>query len=110
MAVHKLEHPALEHMAATPDIIRALLRGVSEEQAYWKPGPDRFSIAELLEHMSHIEGHYFRQRFDEILGAASAEFEPYDTNALFAEGLYSGREAEESMAHWEEQRENNLEF
>jgi hypothetical protein len=60
--------------------------------------------------MSHIEGHYFRQRFDEILGSESAEFEPYDTNALFADGLYSGREAEESMAHWEEQRQDNLEF
>jgi hypothetical protein len=110
MAVQQLEHPALDHLAATPDIIRALLAGVSEEQAYWKAAPKRFSIAELLEHLSHIEAHYFRERFDRILASDSPEFEPYDTNAFFAEGLYSGRDPEESMAHWEEQREDNLEL
>ena len=62
-----LEHPALDQMAATPDIVRALLFGVSDEQARWKPAPERYSIAELLEHLSHIEAHCFRSRFDETL-------------------------------------------
>jgi hypothetical protein len=110
MAVKQLEHPALDHMDATPDILRALLAGVSDEQAYWKPAPGRYSIAELLEHLSHIEAHCFRQRFDEILAGDNPEFEPYDQNAFYAEGTYSGRDAEESLAHWEEQREDNLEF
>ena len=30
MAAKKLEHPALDHLAATPDIFRALLTGVSD--------------------------------------------------------------------------------
>lgn len=110
MAVKTLEHPALEHLAATPDIVRALLTGVSPEQACWKPTPDRFSIAELLEHLSHIEAHYFRIRFDEALASDNPEFEPYDQNALYAQGTYSNRDAEDSLAHWEEQREDNLEF
>jgi hypothetical protein len=110
MAAPKLQHPALDHLAQTPDIIRALLSGVSEQQASWKPATDRFSIAELLEHLSHIEAHYFRDRFDQILAADNPEFEPYETNAIFAAGTYSGREPEESMAHWEEQREANLEM
>ena len=42
--------------------------------------------------------------------AANPEFEPYDQNAFYAAGTYSGREPEESLAHWEEQREDNLEF
>jgi len=87
-----------------------LLAGVDEEQAYWKPAADRFSIAELLEHLSHIEAHYFRARFDEMIGNDDAEFEPYTTDQYFASGLYSGRDAEESLAHWEEQREDNLQF
>jgi hypothetical protein len=90
MAAKTLDHPALDQMAATPDIFRALLAGISDTQAYWKPTPDRFSISELLEHLSHIE--------------------PYDQNAYYAEGAYSNRDAEESLAHWEEQREDNLEF
>src|ERR1700733_14742957 len=93
MAVKQLEHPALDHLAATPDIFRALLTGVSDEQAYWKPTPDRFSIAELLEHLSHVEAHCFRIRFDEALAADDPEVEPYDQNAFYAQGTYSNREA-----------------
>lgn len=108
MALKKLEHPALDHLAATPDIFHAMLMGVSDNQAYWKPAPDRFSIAELLEHISHIEAHYFRIHVDAILSAGNPEIEPYDQNAYYAEGAYSDRDAEESMAHWEEQREDNI--
>jgi DinB superfamily len=110
MALQKLEHPALDHLAATPDIFRALLTGVTPGQACWKPMPDRFSIAELLEHLSHIEAHCFRIRFDETLAADNPEFEPYDQNAYYAQGAYSNRDAEDSLAHWEEQRDDNLEF
>src|ERR1700684_2166474 len=97
-------------MAATPDIFRALLMGVSDQQAYWKPEPDRFSIAELLEHLSHVEAHCFRIRVDEILASENPEFEPYDQNAYYAQGTYSNRDAEESFAHWEEQRDHTLEL
>jgi hypothetical protein len=36
--------------------------------------------------------------------------EPYDTDAYFAGGQYSGRDAEDSFDHFEEQRELNLEY
>src|ERR1700722_14957170 len=110
MAAKKFEHQALDHLAVTPDIFHALLTGVSDEQAYWKPQPDRFSIAELLEHLSHIEAHYFRMNVDRIVSAENPEIEPYDQNAWYAQGAYSNREAEESMAHWLEQRDDNVEF
>jgi len=110
MAQKSLEHPALDHLAATPDIMRALLTGISDDQAYWKPTPDRYSIAELLEHLSHVEAYCFRVRLDQALAEDNPEVEPYDQNAWYAQGTYSNRDAEESMAHWEEQRETNLEF
>jgi hypothetical protein len=110
MAVTRLEHPALDHLAATPDIVRAMLNGVSDQQAYWKPSAERYSIAELLEHLSHIEAHCFRARFDLLLSSENILVEPYDQNAFYAAGAYSGRDAEESLAHWEEQREDNLDF
>ena len=110
MPARILDHPALDQMAATPDIFRALMSGISNEQAYWKPTADRFSIAELLEHLSHVEAHCFRIRFDEILAAENREVVPYDQNGYYAQGAYSNRDAEESLAHWEEQREDNVEF
>src|ERR1700733_10497575 len=110
MAAKKFEHPAIDHLAVTPDIFHALLTGVSDKQAYWKPALDRFSIAELLEHISHVEAHYFRIHVDAILAGANPEIEPYDQNAYYALGAYSNRDAEESMAHWEEQRADNVDL
>ncbi|HEY6432723.1 MAG TPA: DinB family protein [Acetobacteraceae bacterium] len=110
MAPKKLEHSAIDHLAATPDIHRALLTGISDQQAYWKPTPERFSIAELLERLSHVEAHYFRHHTDQILASANPEILPYDQNAFYALGTYSNRDAEESLAHWEEQRDDNVEL
>jgi hypothetical protein len=36
--------------------------------------------------------------------------EPYDPDVYFAEGQYSGRDAEDSFDHFEEQREMNVEY
>lgn len=101
---------AFDHLTETPDVVHVLLTGVSDEQAYWKPTPERFSIAELLEHLSHVEGHYFRLNVDRILTEDNPEAEPYDQDAWYAAGAYSGRDAEESLAHWEDQREDNLDL
>lgn len=110
MAAKTLEHPAIDQIAITPDIMRALLTGISSEQAGRKPKPDRFSIAELLEHLSHIESRCFRGRIDRMIESENPAVEPYDQNVYYAQGAYSNRDAEESMAHWEEQRENNVDF
>jgi hypothetical protein len=43
------------------------MRGISDDDARWKPAPDRFSIAEVLAHLSHSEGHCYRMRVDRFL-------------------------------------------
>ena len=104
----RLNHPALSQIATTPEILRLLMANISEEQAVWKPAPDRFSIAEVVEHLSHVEGHCYRHRLERILAEDNPEVEGYDQNACYAAGLYSGRDTEESFAHFEEQRDDNV--
>jgi hypothetical protein len=107
----RFEHPAIDHLSGTPEVLRLVMAGLGEEQTQWKPARDRWSIAEILEHLSHIEAHYFRAAMDVVLtGASGGKIEPYDQNAYASEGTYAGREPEESFAHWEEQREDNVEF
>ena len=103
-----MENPAVDQLAATPEILRLIMAGVTDEQAQWKPGPDRWSIAEIVEHLSHVEGHLFRARLDRMIAEENPEVQNYDTNEYSASGIYSKRDAEESFAHWEEQREDNL--
>jgi hypothetical protein len=100
----------MEQLEATPDILRAILTPLTEDDALWKPAPERFSVAEVLEHLSHCEGHCFRPRVDSAVERDGAEWESYDHQAYAATGQYSDRDPEDSFAHWEEQREDNLEF
>ena len=110
MGKHKLDHPALDHLGAMPEVLRLLLIRVHDDEACSKPSQDRWSIAEVLEHLSHSEGHCIRARLYRMLTEDNPQLEPYDDEALLAAGAYSDREPEESFAHWEEQREDNVEF
>lgn len=100
----------VDQLESTPEILRLLMGGLSEEDTKWKPAANRWSIAEVLEHLSHTEGHCFRARVERIVSEDNPAIEPYDQEAFFAAGQYSGREAEDSFDHFEEQRELNLEY
>jgi hypothetical protein len=102
--------PGLDQLSATPEILRLLMGGLSEEDTQWKPAPNRFSIAEALEHLSHVEGHCFRARVERMVNEDNPAIEPYDPDLYFSEGQYSGRDAEDSFDHFEEQRELNVEY
>ncbi len=102
--------PGIPQLESTAEILRLLMEGLSEEDARWKPAPERWSIAEILEHLSHVEGHCFRSRVERILNEDLPALEVYDQNAFSAAGQYTGRDPEDSFAHFEEQREDNLEF
>ncbi len=102
--------PGLEQLELTCGMLRELLSILTEEDVLWKPAPDRFSIAEILEHLSHVEAHCFRLRVEEMVEQENPPIEAYDQNALAAAGQYSGRDPEDSFDHFEEQRELNIEY
>jgi DinB superfamily len=100
--------PCLDLLEATPTILRGLMTEISEEDARWKPAPDRFSIAEVLSHLSHTEGHCWRSRVDRFLAEDLPAFEPDDAQMHL--DLYREGDPEEDFAHFEEQREINIEY
>ena len=102
------ELPCLELLGATPAILRGLMSEISEEDARWKPAADRFSIAEVLSHLSHSEGHCYRARLDRFLDEEMPEFEPDDAQMHL--DVYRNADPEEDFGHFEDQRENNVEL
>src|SRR5215467_3419645 len=100
--------PCLDLLDAAPGILRGLMSEVSDDDARWKPAPDRFSIAEVLAHLSHSEGHCYRARLDRFLAEDYPEFEPDD--AQFHLDLYRDADPEDAFDHFEDQRESNVEF
>lgn len=51
-------HAPISMLEKTPGLLELLLRDVSAEVLEWKPGPERWSIAEVLGHMVMIEKLY----------------------------------------------------
>src|ERR671923_501987 len=100
------ELPCLELLEATPAVLRGLMSEISEEDARWKPAPDRFSIAEVLAHLSHSEGHCYRARVDRFLAEEVPEFEPDDAQMHL--DLYRNADPEEEFGHFEDQRETSV--
>lgn len=97
-------------LAAGPELFRLLMEGLTEADALWKPSPDRWSIAQVLEHLSHVEGHGFRLRLDRLLEEDCPLIEVYDQEALAGAGRYDTTEPGESFAHFEDQRADNAAF
>lgn len=100
--------PCLDLLEATPAILRGLMSEISDQDARWSPAPGRFSIAEVLAHLSHTEGHCYRLRVDRFMAEERPEFEPDD--AQFHLELYRNADPEDEFDHFEEQRETNVEY
>src|SRR5438105_12838808 len=100
--------PCLDLLETTPEILHCLMTELTEEDARWKPAPDRFSVGEVLAHLSHSEGHCYRARLDRFMAEQRPEFDPDD--AQFHLERYRNADPEEEFAHFEEQRETNIEF
>src|SRR5437763_15620226 len=98
----------LDLLEETPAILRGLIRELSHDDAHWKPASDRFSVAEVLAHLSHSEGHCYRMRVDQFLNEELPEFEEDDAQMYL--DLYRDADAEGSFDHFEEQRGTNIEF
>jgi hypothetical protein len=80
---------------------------ISDEDARWKPAPNRFSIAEVMAHLAHSEGHCYRARVDRFLAEERPEFEPDDAQMHL--DLYRNADPEEEFGKFEGQRKANVE-
>jgi DinB superfamily len=100
--------PCLHLLEATPGILRGLTSELTDDDARWKPSPDRFSVAEVLAHLSHSEGHCYRMRLDRFLAETRPTFEPDDAQMYLA--LYRDADPQDAFDRFEEQREANVAY
>ena len=104
----ELELDCLDQLEATTAILRGLMCDMSVEDTEWKPAPDRFSVAEVLAHLSHSEADCYRARVDRFMSELLPEFESDDA-AMYLE-LYRNANAEDALCHFEKQRAANVEY
>jgi hypothetical protein len=94
-------------LSSTPRKIAALLRGRSRKQLATRPGPGKWSIAEILAHLADAElvtG--FRMRL--ILGANRTPIQAFDQDAWAVFSRYEKQDPYLSLEAFRVQRERNV--
>jgi hypothetical protein len=82
------EIPGIQEISTLPQVFRALLTGVSDAEALWKPSPERWSILQVLGHLCHVDANSLRYRAQVILRDDGSEFPDYDPAVFEAAGAF----------------------
>lgn len=88
--------------------IEALVRGVTPEEAHWKPDADSWSILETINHLYDEEKEDFRVRLDIILHHPDKEWPPIDPMGWVTKRKYNERDLAESLANFLAERKASL--
>ena len=95
--------------AATPGRLAKALRGATKQRLSRKPAPGKWSVNEILAHLSETEI-VVGWRMRAITGAPGTSIQAYDQDAWAAAGNYARRDAKKSLALYRAVREANLEW
>ncbi len=88
--------------------VRALLQGVSDQQARWKPDPDSWSMLEVVNHLLDEERHDFRVRLDYTLHRPGEAWPPIDPGGWVTARQYNQQDPEASVAQFLSERQASI--
>ena len=89
-------------------VFESLVRGISLEQAGWKPSPDKWSMLEVVNHLYDEEREDFRQRLALVLVDPVQPFPPIDPRNWVTTRGYNERELDASLDNFFAEREKSL--
>jgi hypothetical protein len=78
-----------QELANSTEMIRALVSGITQEEAQFKPSPETWSILEVLCHFYDEEREDFREHLDFILHRQNEEWHRIDPQGWVTERKYN---------------------
>ncbi len=103
----KLDY-AMASLEANAARIAALVRGVGAEQARQRPGPDSWSIIEVVNHLYDEEREDFRARIEAVLQRPNELPPPIDPVGWVMARRYFERDLSESLDNFLGERQASL--
>jgi hypothetical protein len=97
-------------MASNAQAIQALVQGVSDEQARWRPGPEDWSILEVINHLYDEEVEDFRAHLDLILHHRGEPWTGIDPQGWVVARRYNERTPAQSLQDFLRAREASLDW
>ncbi|HET9217352.1 MAG TPA: DinB family protein [Terriglobia bacterium] len=95
-------------LRAHMDVFRGLLSGVSDEQARWKPSPDKWSLLEVTNHLADEEVEDFRTRVRLTIESPDRDWPRIDPERWAVDRAYNTRDVRESLARFVRERNVSL--
>ena len=99
---------ALSDFPHNAEVIANLAKGVSLEQARWRPSPSDWSILEVINHFYDEEREDFRHRLDLLLFQPEVDWPPIDPNGWVTARHYNERDLAVSLANFLHERQESL--
>lgn len=100
----------IDRLSGNVSVFENLVRGVADEQARWKPSPDKWSILEVVNHLYDEERDDFRSRLDSVLHDPKKPWPPIDPPGWAKDRKYNERELNESLERFLGERRRSVEW
>jgi hypothetical protein len=100
----------IRQLEADAERFRALVSGVSVEQARWKPDPQTWSLLETVCHLHDEERLDFRVRIDTVLHRPGEEPPPIDPEGWVQAHGYSERNLQEELEGFLAERRKSIDW
>jgi hypothetical protein len=98
----------IERLGRNRAVFEGLVRGISLEQARWRPAPDKWSILEVINHLYDEEREDFRQRLELTLADPKQPWPPIDPRGWVTARAYNERDLDASLDNFFAEREKSL--
>ncbi|RPI48663.1 MAG: DinB family protein [Chloroflexi bacterium] len=95
-------------MAENAGAIRALVQGVTDQQARWKPDPTSWSVLEVVCHLLDEERSDFRVRLDLTLHRSGEPWPGINPEGWVTEQRYNEQDLPASLAAFLQEREASI--
>jgi uncharacterized damage-inducible protein DinB len=96
------------HLGVNCEVFKQLFHDISDDQARWQPGKDRWSILEVVNHLYDEEREDFRKRIGLVLSDPVRPWPPIDPEGWVVERGYNGRDFKASRHNFLTERDASL--
>lgn len=94
----------IARMETFPAALRALVGGLSRDDASWRPPAGGWSVVEIVNHLADEEHEDFRHRVGSTLEDPDAPWPPIDPKGAVSERSYNERDLDESLDRFAKER------
>ena len=98
----------IENLRVNSEVFKHLFQTVSDEQARWKPGEDKWSMLEVINHLYDEEREDFRKRLELVLNNPEDPWPPIDPEGWVVQRNYNDRNLKQSLQNFFDEREKSL--